>query len=91
MVGTPEYISPEQIRGEVMDGRSDLYSLAVVLYEALTGRAPFQGANPAHVIYQHLEGAVPPPDRVQPGITTAFASWVMNAMACGLIALSITC
>lgn len=81
MVGTPEYISPEQIRGEAMDGRSDLYSLAVVLYEALTGRAPFQGANPAHVIYQHLEGAVPPPDRVQPGIPAGFASWVMSAMA----------
>jgi len=81
MVGTPEYISPEQIRGEAMDGRSDLYSLAVVLYEALTGRAPFQGANPAHVIYQHLEGAVPPPDRVLPGIPPAFASWVMSAMA----------
>lgn len=81
MVGTPEYISPEQIRGETMDGRSDLYSLAVVLYEALTGRAPFQGASPAHVIYQHLEGAVPPPDLVQPGIPSAFASWVMSAMA----------
>ncbi len=81
MVGTPEYISPEQIRGETMDGRSDLYSLAVVLYEALTGRAPFQGASPAHVIYQHLEGAVPPPDLVQPGIPSAFASWVMHAMA----------
>ena len=55
LVGTPEYISPEQITGTEMDARSDLYSLGVVLYEAMSGRQPFSGSNAVNVLFQHLE------------------------------------
>jgi serine/threonine protein kinase len=59
VVGSPEYMSPEQVRDLPLDFRSDLYSLAVVLFELFTGRAPFQGETPAATILKHLEEAPP--------------------------------
>jgi serine/threonine-protein kinase len=64
-----------------MDGRSDLYSLGVVLYEALTGRTPFVGSHPAQVIHQHLDSTVPSPDSLVPDLSPGFAACVMAAMA----------
>jgi serine/threonine protein kinase len=55
IVGTPAYMSPEHFTGKGLDGRSDQYSLAVVMYEALTGRLPFDGGTVQQLIYQHLE------------------------------------
>ena len=57
--GTPEYMSPEQLRGQELDGRSDLYALGVVLFEVLTGRLPFEGETPEQLMTAHLE-ALPP-------------------------------
>jgi WD40 repeat protein/DNA-binding CsgD family transcriptional regulator/tRNA A-37 threonylcarbamoyl transferase component Bud32 len=57
--GTPQYISPEQIRGEPVNPQSDLYSLGLVLFEMLTGRPAFQPTSPAEMVYQHLESPVP--------------------------------
>lgn len=59
IVGTPDYMSPEQIRGEVVDHRSDLYSLGVVAFELFTGRLPFRGDTPVATIVKHLND--PPP------------------------------
>ena len=59
VVGNPTYMSPEQIRGQTLDGRSDLYSLGVVLFEAVTGVPPFQGTNIYSVLYKHLHAQIP--------------------------------
>ncbi len=55
--GTPEFMSPEQARGETLDARSDIYSLAIVLYELITGKLPFEGKQPVDFIRGHLEKA----------------------------------
>jgi serine/threonine-protein kinase len=59
VVGTPEYMSPEQIRGEELDARSDLYSLGIVIFELFTGLAPFQGRTPVDTLLRHINE--PPP------------------------------
>ncbi len=65
--GTPHYMSPEQGHGQPTDGRSDLYSLGIVLHELLTGRKPFDGDNPMAIIYQHAKAPLPRlPEALQP-------------------------
>ena len=60
VLGTPAYMSPEQVRGDIVDHRSDIYSLGVVLYEMIAGQLPFSGDTPLEVMRAHLEGEVPP-------------------------------
>ncbi|MGQ0715034.1 MAG: protein kinase domain-containing protein [Gemmatimonadaceae bacterium] len=60
-VGTPRYMSPEQARGKELDGRSDIYSLGVVAYECLTGRAPFEGSDHYSLMYAHVSQPIPAP------------------------------
>lgn len=57
--GTPQYMSPEQGHGEAVDGRSDLYSLGVILFEMLTGEKPYSAANPMSIIYKHRNHPIP--------------------------------
>ncbi len=64
--GTPHYISPEQARGEELDIRSDLYSLGATLYQMMTGRTPFEGADAGALIAKHLDARPAPPQRVRP-------------------------
>ncbi len=59
-VGTPDYMSPEQAMSKILDGRSDLYSLGVVFYEALTGKKPFEGEDAFSVVVKHINEAPPP-------------------------------
>jgi len=81
--GTPEYMSPEQGRGDPLDGRADLYSLGVVLFELLTGRVPFCGDGPTKTLLMHLYDAVPDPRAVAPerAIPPALAAVAMRALA----------
>jgi len=62
LIGSPFYMSPEQCRGEELDARSDIYSLGCVMYEVLSGKAPFEGANPVKIILQHLNDLPKPFD-----------------------------
>jgi len=85
-VGTPGYASPEQangMRGSDLDGRTDLYSLGLVLYEMLTGRLPFSGDTPFALLVQRLQVPPTPLDRVRPdlGFTPQISNLVMKALA----------
>lgn len=81
IVGTLPYTSPEQIRGEELDGRSDLYSLAVVFYQCLTGAIPFAKDSEAAVIYAHLAEPPPPVSVVRGDVPTGIDEAIQRAMA----------
>ncbi len=68
VMGTPAYVSPEQVEGLPVDGRSDLYSLGIVLYEMVTGNPPFQGESPYSIALKHIVGTLPDPRSVNPEI-----------------------
>ncbi len=81
VLGTAQYLSPEQARGEVVDARSDVYSTGFLLYELLTGRPPFVGDSPVSVAYQHVRETAPPPSRVNPDVPAACDTVVMRSLA----------
>ncbi len=81
VLGTAAYLSPEQAQGMDVDPRSDLYSLGVVLYEALTGTQPFSGDSPVTVAYQHVQEPPRPPRDLDPGISPAAEAIAMRALA----------
>ena len=81
VMGTATYFSPEQAQGIKVDGRSDEYSLGVVLYEMVVGKAPFQGDNPMAIAYKHVREEPVPPRQLNPDVPEAFESIVLQAMA----------
>ncbi len=81
VMGTAQYLSPEQARGEVVDARSDLYSTGCVLYELLTGRPPFTGDSPVSVAYQHVSENPLPPSQVDPAVPPALDALVLKSLA----------
>ena len=81
IVGTAQYFSPEQARGETVDARTDLYSTGVILYELLAGRPPFKGESAVSVAYQHVSELAPNPSDFNPNVTPELNAVVMRAMA----------
>lgn len=81
MIGTPAYMSPEQVQSAAVDGRADVYSLGCCLFHVLTGRPPFVGSDPAAVALQHVNQPPPPPDSVQPGVPPELAAVILRAIA----------
>jgi len=81
VIGTAQYLSPEQAKGEKVDARSDLYSTGCLLYELLTGRPPFTGDSPVAVAYQHVRENPVPPSQLNPELTPALDAIVLKALA----------
>ena len=81
VVGTAQYLSPEQARGETVDSRSDVYSTGCLLYELLTGRPPFVGDSPVSVAYQHVREQADPPSDHDQDIDPEIDAIVMKALA----------
>jgi tRNA A-37 threonylcarbamoyl transferase component Bud32 len=81
LVGTLHYMAPEQIRGEEVDRRTDIYALGAVLYEMLTGRVPFQGASDYAVLKAHVEEDPAPPSAAMPGLPSWLDQAILKALA----------
>jgi len=80
VIGTAQYLSPEQARGEQVDARSDIYSTGCLLYELLTGRPPFVGDSPVSVAYQHVREEPAPPSSVDPDLPRNADAIVLKAL-----------
>ena len=81
VVGTPEYMSPEQGQGKELDARSDIYALGVVLYEMLTGKMPYQADTPLAVIFQHVRDPLPLPSLINADIPEPVERVILKALA----------
>ena len=80
VMGTPSYMSPEQVKGRAVDGRSDIFSLGVMLYEMVTGEKPFPGQNITTVIYKIVNEEPVPPRQIDPSIHPGISAVVMRAL-----------
>ena len=79
--GTPYYIAPEQIRGELdVDFRADIYCLGATLYHMVTGRVPYEGANPSEVMHKHLRSVLVPPDHINPSLSAGVSEIIEVCM-----------
>lgn len=81
ILGTPEYMAPEQIRGKPVDPRTDIYALGAVIYHALTGRPPFQGDSPIAVGFKHCSEELVLPQQIKGDVPAAWSELVARAMS----------
>jgi eukaryotic-like serine/threonine-protein kinase len=80
VVGTPEYMSPEQGKGEALDARSDLYAAGVILYQLLTGRVPFEAENAVGIVLKHVTEEAVPPREIAPAVDPRLEAVCAKAM-----------
>src|SRR6202165_6040935 len=80
-VGTPDYMSPEQVMGHEVDGRADLYSLGIILFQMLTATTPFQGETPMQIAAQQLHAQPPTPRRFRPDLPAAVEQVILKALS----------
>ena len=80
-MGTPQYMSPEQCMGEKLDGRSDIYSVGIVLYEMLCGTVPFKNAVTSAIAIHQVQTAPPPPRAINPNITAQIEAVILRALS----------
>src|ERR671939_995020 len=81
IIGTAQYLSPEQAKGAPVDQRSDLYSVGIVLYEMLTGKVPFTGETPLEIAMKHLSEVPVPPSEIRPELPESLDLVVLRALA----------
>lgn len=81
LVGTPQYISPEQARGKECDHTSDLYALGVILYEMVTGEAPFRGSSTVSIVMQHINEPPTPPHFVNSAVPLELSEVILKSIA----------
>src|SRR5438270_3396525 len=81
VLGTPTYMSPEQVRGKALDGRSDLFSFGVILYEMVTGEKPFTGENVTTIIYKIMNEEPVPPRDLDASVPAEVSSIILKALA----------
>lgn len=81
IVGTPEYLSPEQARGGELDARSDLYSMGVIVFEMLTGQPPFRGDSPLAIVLKHLDAPPPLPSSLTPTVDPKLEAVCLKALS----------
>jgi len=81
LVGSPSYMSPEQLKGEKLDGRSDLFSLGVVIYQSVTGKKPFPGQNIQEICYRIINNDFVPPSHLEPSLSEDFDRFMQKALA----------
>jgi serine/threonine protein kinase len=79
--GTPSFMSPEQIRDEILDGRADIYSFGCTLYELTTGRPPFRGTSMNDLLSRHFSEKPAPPSMYNPDLTDEFSAFVLKMLA----------
>src|SRR5579875_1306973 len=80
-MGTPDYMAPEQVTGNTIDGRTDLYALGIVLYQMMTGATPFQGGTPMQIAVRHLQTPPPSPRLLRPELPVAAEQVVLRSLA----------
>jgi len=80
IIGTPEYMSPEQVEGKPVDARSDIYSTGIILFEMLTGQVPFEAETAFAVGYKHKNEPVPDPRSINPQINKNLSQMVLRCL-----------
>lgn len=81
IMGTPAYMSPEQGTGGVVDGRSDIYSLGIILYEMVTGRVPYSAETPIAIVFKHIQDALPPARNFAPDLPESLELVLLKSLA----------